>query len=131
MDTKTRVASGLGDDKLIFITAVQKMAESVWDFHERFDTPIALTESEFDKLSSSASNRISEEFNEYKDEINIRDFNLAGKELVDLVYASLDVLCRSSKFSITDIYEITRKNNLKNRETHYLNSDGKVRKIGT
>lgn len=113
----------------LFLEAVNKMAESVYQFHERFEIP-SLDISDTDATLEALRQRLAllaEETGEHARALNRADIPDACKEAADVAYIALGTLLRLGVAGWQAANQVSGKNNLKTPETHgKRSSTGKV-----
>ena len=120
------------DHRQNFLDAVQSIAESVFDFHDRWSLldnkkPAHLAIEERKEL-------LLEEVNELNDEINKTDedksIKLLSREAADVLYVSVGHLLALRNEGLEAMYQVSKKNNNKTKQTHFFDKkEKKVKKL--
>ncbi len=112
-----------------FLDAVNKMGESVYRFHERFEIPAVNTEDTEATLEALHQRLalLAEETGEHARAMNRADIPDACKEAADVAYIALGTLLRLGAAGTDAANQVSDKNNLKTPTTHGKRSaTGKV-----
>ena len=120
------------DHRQNFLDAVQSIAESVFDFHDRWSLldnkkPAHLAIEERKEL-------LLEEVNELNDEINKTDedksIKLLSREAADVLYVSVGHLLALRNEGLEAMYQVSKQNNNKTKQTHFFDKkEKKVKKL--
>ncbi len=112
-----------------FIKHVTLLAESVSDFHTRFE----IVPSSVDNLENMKfrNQLLTEEVGEVAKALNHGDYEQAVAESVDVAYVALGTLLSHAPVAFVHIMEVLAKNAAKTRDTHMLDWGGKVVRLKT
>lgn len=112
-----------------FISAVTKLAESVYDFHERWNL-LNTTKSYFLSIQEREE-LLMEEIRELSFEYNKNDTDkseiLLCQEAADVLYVALGNMIGLNKVGLNAIHQVADKNNKKTSKTHFF--DKKLNKV--
>ena len=112
-----------------FTNAIKKMADEVWEFHNRFKVGSGRFKNESpNEIIKMRKTILDEEFLELnqaldnnEDEVSIAD------EVSDILFVAMGHIESMGDFGISSIENVTKKNSLKTIETHKLREDtGKI-----
>ena len=107
-----------------FLEAVQKLAESVYDFHHRWNL-INKSKSPFESIIER-KNLLQEEIDELNQEClkltSERSPKLLSEEAADVLYVAIGHLFVLNNTGILAANAVSEKNNNKTTKTHYLDS---------
>ncbi|MEC7871160.1 MAG: hypothetical protein VX868_03740 [Chloroflexota bacterium] len=110
--------------KTEFLDAVQKLAESVYDFHHRWNL-IKKSKSPFESIIER-KNLLQEEIDELNQEClkltSERSPKLLSEEAADVLYVAIGHLFVLNNTGILAANAVSEKNNNKTTKTHYLDS---------
>ena len=110
--------------KTEFLDAVQKLAESVYDFHHRWNL-INKSKSPFESILER-KNLLQEEIDELNQEClkltSERSPKLLSEEAADVLYVAIGHLFVLNKTGILAAKTVSKKNNNKTIKTHYLDT---------
>ena len=110
--------------KTEFLDAVQKLAESVYDFHHRWNL-INKSKSPFESILER-KNLLQEEIDELNQEClkltSERSPKLLSEEAADVLYVAIGHLFVLNKTGILAAKTVSKKNNNKTTKTHYLDA---------
>ena len=110
--------------KTEFLDAVQKLAESVYDFHHRWNL-IKKSKSQFESIIER-KNLLQEEIDELNQEClkltSERSPKLLSEEAADVLYVAIGHLFVLNNTGILAANAVSEKNNNKTTKTHYLDS---------
>ena len=106
-----------------FIQHITELAESVSEFHTRFEVPLMVDDIENMKFRNQL---LTEEVGEVARALNHGDYDKAVAESVDVAYVALGTLLSHAPMSFVHIMEVAVKNAAKTHETHMLDEGGKV-----
>ena len=104
-----------------FISAISRLAGSVYDFHSRFDIPNVNGSS--DQALSRLRTRLAflaEEVGEHAKELNRGELDDAAIELADVAFVALGSLLELDSLGADSCREVAAKNDGKTTETHML-----------
>ncbi len=107
-----------------FVKHITELAQSVVDFHERFDIQHADAVS-VDNMKFR-NQLLMEEVGEVAKALNHSDYKQAVLESVDVAYVALGTLFAHAPESFVHIMEVIRKNFDKDLTTHRLDEGGKI-----
>jgi len=117
------------DEMQPYLAAMNRMAESVYRFHERFEIPSVDT-ADVDGTLEALRQRLAllaEETGEHARALNRADIPDACKEAADIAYIALGTLLRLGSAGTEAANIVSDKNNLKTPSTHgKRSSTGKV-----
>ena len=117
-----------------FVTAVSRLAESVYDFHIRFAIPNInekiladdLTDDIFPRLCTRLA-FLMEETGEHARELNQACLDRAADEMADVAFVAIGTLLELNSLGAIACHEVANKNDKKNLRTHMLEpSSGKL-----
>ena len=103
-----------------FVQHIHNIAQSVADFHQRFDIP---TNDDIENLKFR-NQLLTEEVGEVAKALNHDDYDQALRESVDVAYVALGTLLAHAPEAFVRIVEVVAKNDAKTPE-HYVLQDGK------
>ena len=110
--------------KTEFLDAVQKLAESVYDFHHRWNL-IKKSKSPFESIIER-KNLLQEEIDELNQEClkltSERSPKLLSEEAADVLYVAIGHLFVLNNTGSLAANAVSEKNNNKTTKTHYLDS---------
>jgi NTP pyrophosphatase (non-canonical NTP hydrolase) len=115
--------------KQTFLRAVNDLAESVYEFHERFRVPYLSSISSSDDVMNTISYRIRlqcEELGELSSAVNKEEFEDIFGEAADVLYVALGTILVSSGYGTNACKTIVQKNLKKTTDTHRMSESGKV-----
>ena len=119
-------------DKTDFIVAINAIAESVYDFHERWNL-FDLKKSPFDAISEREPlllEEVNELIAEYNKNKNQESVELLCGEAADVLYVSIGNMLALHKEGAEAMLDVANKNNNKTSKTHYFNTkEKKVKKL--
>ncbi len=115
-----------------FITAVTKLAESVYDFHERWD--LLNTTKSYYLAIQEREELLMEEIRELSFEYNKNDIDkseiLLCQEAADVLYVALGNMVGLNKEGLNAMNQVSDKNNNKTTKTHFFDKNiKKVKKL--
>jgi NTP pyrophosphatase (non-canonical NTP hydrolase) len=129
----------VGLTKTEFMDIAQQMAESVWDFHDRFAVeslaglplpPLRGIEHVFGQLSEGRLQMQMEEVNELQEAVDLDEKDNAFEEAADVLYVALGTILVYDKFGYYGCQKVIVKNNNKTLGSHAIDENGKiVRKV--
>ena len=113
-----------------FLSSVERLAESVYDFHHRFGwLPVEANESPDVALAVLRKQFLflMEEAGEHASALNKGDLGEALLELADVAFVALGAVYLSSTEGALACIQVANKNDKKTHETHvYEESSGKI-----
>lgn len=110
-----------------FLTSVTYLAESVYDFHERW-SDLATSYENFAKAMAIRLPLIREEVVELWEEVSAAKINPEKLclEAADVLYVALGSMVKLGIAGEQASYKVANKNNAKTKQTHFVNTNGKV-----
>lgn len=106
-----------------FTAAVSRLAESVYDFHCRFDIPNINA----NKSDASAVPRLCarlaflmEEVGEHARELNIGALDDAAAEMADVAFVAIGTLLELNALGVSASIQVANKNDKKTLQTHFI-----------
>ena len=113
-----------------FVSAVSRLAESVYDFHSRFDIPTInakVSESEvFPRLCTRLA-FLMEETGEHARELNQGALDRAADEMADVAFVAMGTLLEMNALGASACHDVANKNDNKTLRTHIVEpSSGKL-----
>lgn len=115
--------------KSIYLEAVRNMAESVYDFHDRFKIKSLDSLDGDDEIFEMMYNRVllqGEEYGELCRAINKGWPEETFLEAADVLYVALGTLVSGSEDAVKACYETAAKNNKKTPENSVFSKTGKI-----
>ena len=116
-----------------FIDAVSRLAESVYDFHARFDIPNINAKAPSDDVFPRLCTRLAflmEETGEHARELNQANLGLAADEMADVAFVAMGTLLEMNTLGATACRDVADKNDKKTLQTHMVEpSSGKLVRI--
>ena len=118
--------------KIEFINAINNLAESVYDFHDRWNLfNVSKTSfeavSEREELLLEEVRELIEEYNKNQSELSEE---LLSREAADVLYVSIGNMLALNKEGISAMNQVAIKNNNKTKKTHFYNvKEKKIKKI--
>ena len=121
-----------------FLDAIAEIAESVYDFHDRFEVeyleefvpePLTIPKLHYDDAMSLLTRRILlqiEEIGELSRALNKGLFENAFEEAADILYIALGTIVSSGGYGIDACQIVAEKNNNKTLDNTKLSAIGKV-----
>ena len=113
-----------------FVTAVSRLAESVYDFHARFDIPKLNDKSHYDDPFPRLCTRLAflmEETGEHAKELNQGVLDRAADEMADVAFVAMGTLLELDAIGANACCEVADKNDKKTLQTHIVEpSSGKL-----
>ena len=113
-----------------FITAVSRLAESVYDFHTRFDIPNINEKAPSDDAFPRLCTRLAflmEEVGEHAAELNRAELELAAEEMADVAFVAMGTLMELNALGASACRKVADKNDKKTLQTHMVEpSSGKL-----
>lgn len=110
-------------DKESFLANVQALAESVHDFHERFEMPKVCHSEDPDHFNTCLSKRVAqlmEEVGEHCADLNKDNPDNAVLEAADIAFVALGTLVTFGHHGADAAKKVAQKNNSKTLETHMI-----------
>lgn len=107
-----------------YLAAIQRIAESVYDFHERWDQPLGVG---MDGAVPCLTKRLSlhmEEVGEMARAVHQNDAGNAVIEAADELYVALGTVLALGV--LAPVHAVATKNNAKTHETHMVGPTGKI-----
>ena len=117
-----------------FVTAVSRLAESVYDFHTRFaipningkTLPDGMTDDIFPRLCTRLA-FLMEETGEHARELNQACIDRAADEMADVAFVAMGTLLELNSLGVIACHEVANKNDKKTLRTHMVEpSSGKL-----
>ena len=113
-----------------FVSAVSRLAESVYDFHIRFDIPNISARTVEDDVFPRLCTRLAflmEEVGEHSKELNQADLDLAADEMADVAFVAMGTLMELNSLGASACHKVADKNDKKTLHTHMVEpSSGKL-----
>ena len=106
-----------------FITAVSRLAESVYDFHARFSIPNLNDKAATDEIFPRLCTRLAflmEETGEHARELNQGSLGLAADEMADVAFVAMGTLLEMDSLGAIACREVANKNDKKTLQTHMV-----------
>ena len=117
-------------DKADFIAAVSRLAESVYDFHARFDIPNFNDKTPTDAVFPRLNTRLAflmEETGEHAKELNQGCLEQAADEMADVAFVAMGTLLELDSLGADACRQVADKNDKKTLKTHMVEaSSGKL-----
>lgn len=120
------------NSKKDFIDALNAIAESVYDFHERWNLldsskPLHDAIKEREGLLLEEVRELAQEYNKNSNEKSVK---LLSREAADVLYVSVGSILALGKNGTDAMHQVSEKNNDKTLKTHYYNKEEKkVKKL--
>ncbi len=113
-----------------FVSAVSRLAESVYDFHDRFEVSNLndknLSEDPFPRLCTRLA-FLMEETGEHARELNQGVLGKAADEMADVAFVAMGTLLEMDSLGAIACQDVANKNDKKTLETHMVEpSSGKL-----
>lgn len=113
-----------------FVSAISRLAESVYDFHTRFDiqnlNAKSAQEDPFPRLCTRLA-FLMEETGEHARELNQGVLGLAADEMADVAFVAMGTLLELDAIGASACHEVANKNDKKTLHTHMVeSSSGKI-----
>ena len=116
-------------EREIFIKSIQSLAESVYDFHDRWN--LINYNKPSHEVMKERKELLAEEVNELNQEIdkpdNLKSKKLLCREAADVLYVSVGDLLALGKDGLEAIDQVSLKNNKKTDKTHFF--DERIKKV--
>jgi NTP pyrophosphatase (non-canonical NTP hydrolase) len=113
-----------------FVTAVSRLAGSVYDFHARFSIPNLNDKSHYDDPFPRLCTRLvflMEETGEHAKELNQGVLDRAVDEMADVAFVAMGTLLEMDSLGAIACREVANKNDKKTLQTHTVEpSSGKL-----
>ena len=113
-----------------FVSAVSRLAESVYDFHARFDIPNLNDKTPADDVFPRLCTRLAflmEEVGEHAAELNRAELDLAAEEMADVAFVAMGTLMELNSLGVSACRKVADKNDKKTLQTHMVEpSSGKL-----
>lgn len=113
-----------------FVSAVSRLAESVYDFHTRFDIPNINAKTATDDIFPRLCTRLAflvEEVGEHSRELNQANLDLAADEMADVAFVAMGTLMELNSLGTSACSNVADKNDKKTLHTHRVEpSSGKL-----
>ena len=113
-----------------FVSAVSRLAESVYDFHTRFDIPNLNTKPNRGDPFSRLCTRLAflmEETGEHARELNQGVLDRAADEMADVAFVAMGTLLEMDTVGTNACLDVANKNDKKTLQTHTVEpSSGKL-----
>ena len=113
-----------------FVDAVSRLAESVYDFHARFDIPNLNDKTPADDVFPRLCTRLAflmEEVGEHAAELNRAELDLAAEEMADVAFVAMGTLMELNSLGTSACRKVADKNDKKTLQTHMVEpSSGKL-----
>ena len=113
-----------------FVTAVSRLAESVYDFHTRFEIPNLNIKAHHDDPFPRLCTRLAflmEETGEHARELNQGVLDRAVDEMADVAFVAMGTLLEMDSLGAIACREVANKNDKKTLQTHMVEpSSGKL-----
>lgn len=106
-----------------FAAAVSRLAESVYDFHQRFDIPNINANSSDNYAVLRLCARLSflmEEVGEHARELNLGALDDAAAEMADVAFVAIGTLLELDALGISASRQVANKNDKKTLQTHFI-----------
>ena len=106
-----------------FVAAVSRLAESVYDFHQRFDVPNINANSASDCAVPRLCARLAflmEEVGEHARELNIGALDDAASEMADVAFVAIGTLLELDALGVSASRQVANKNDKKTLQTHFI-----------
>ncbi len=115
-----------------FINAMNAIAESVYDFHQRWNL-FDVSKSPFDAVSEREElllEEVRELIAEYSKDKKQASVELLSREAADVLYVSIGSMLALHKDGAEAMLQVAKKNNDKTSKTHFYNEkENKVKKL--
>lgn len=113
-----------------FVSAIARIAESVYDFHSRFDKPIPSATQSSEEYLITLRNRlplIIEELGEHAQDLNKGNLEDAALEIADVTFVAVGTILSLESVGVYASCQVAKKNDDKTHETHVIEeSSGKL-----
>ena len=108
-----------------FLTAIECIALSVFEFHERFGIPAVGATASEEEILARTRTRLSylvEEIGEHAKDLNQSNLSEASLELADVAFVAIGTLLELDKIGTEACTNVARKNDMKTLSTHEIES---------
>ena len=113
-----------------FVSAVSRLAESVYDFHTRFDIPTINAKFSENDVFPRLCTRLAflmEETGEHARELNQGALGRAADEMADVAFVAMGTLLEMASLGADACHDVANKNDNKTLDTHMVEpSSGKL-----
>lgn len=113
-----------------FVSAVSRLAESVYDFHARFCIPPINAKTDEDDVFPRLCTRLAflmEETGEHARELNQASLDRAADEMADVAFVAMGTLLEMDALGASACHDVANKNDKKTLHTHMVEpSSGKL-----
>ena len=113
-----------------FVSAVSRLAESVHDFHTRFNIPILNAKMPENEVFPRLCTRLAflmEETGEHARELNQGALDRAADEMADVAFVAMGTLLEMAALGAGACHDVANKNDKKTLDTHMVEpSSGKL-----
>jgi len=113
-----------------FVSAVSRLAESVYDFHTRFDIPTINAKFSENDVFPRLCTRLAflmEETGEHARELNQGALDRAADEMADVAFVAMGTLLEMAALGADACHDVANKNDNKTLHTHMVEpSSGKL-----
>ena len=106
-----------------FVTAVSRLAESVYDFHARFSIPNLNEKAATDDIFPRLCVRLAflmEETGEHARELNQASLDRAADEMADVAFVAMGTLLEMDSLGANACQGVANKNDKKTLQTHMV-----------
>lgn len=106
-----------------FTAAVSRLAESVYDFHHRFDIPNINANKSADCAIPRLCARLAflmEEVGEHARELNGGALDDAAAEMADVAFVAIGTLLELDALGVAASHQVANKNDKKTLRTHFI-----------
>ncbi len=106
-----------------FLSSISCIAESVYDFHERFSIPPLSSNGSSEHALERLRKRLAflvEEVGEHSKELNQGDLSEASLELADVAFVAIGTLLELDSIGADACVTVASKNNGKTHDTHMM-----------
>jgi len=118
--------------KIDFMNAMNSIAESVYDFHQRWNL-FDVSKSPFNAVAEREDlllEEVKELIAEYSKNINEASVELLSREAADVLYVSMGSMLALHQDGAEAMLQVAKKNNNKTSKTHFYNEkENKVKKL--
>ncbi len=112
-----------------FLESMRGLAESVWDFHDRFDLPNVeqINDEDFYSLMHRRITLMSEEHGEMAQAVNRHDKWSMTDESADVLFVAMGHIVALDDVAMTAVEEVKKKNNAKTLDNYWFNGEKVMR----
>ncbi len=106
-----------------FTAAVSRLAESVYDFHQRFDIPNINANTSDNCAVPRLCARLAflmEEVGEHARELNVGALDDAAAEMADVAFVAIGTLLELDALGVSASRQVANKNDKKTLRTHFI-----------